>query len=788
MDNNPLTLFCLADGEGTSNAFSIKIASTDTVDDLKERIKTKKSPEFDDIAADKLTLWRVSIQVVSANKHKPILLNEIDSPTELDPTDDLSDVFEETPPKKTIHVILQRPPPEADGRIVRRRLTAALYDGREASMTLRKDDFKGFPLNDKRSFEAIRSNPQYAYFDRTGYISVLESFLESVLLFLRPRRFGKSLFLSTLAHFHGVEHKQSHKELFQGLDVDRDVRSEKVTPGQYLILTFDFSAVNRSPDVKTAEDSLNAMIHSAIGNFYRIYAQYLGEATSEQLIAKNIDPSGAVGSLSGCVNLVTETLGAVREMDDPLYGVKGPDDPRPWDRLSTSANSLLKGFWATVKSKLGPRSIAKCFITGVSPLSMANHTSGFNVATYVSWWEELSGLCGLTEEDVHAALNLLSVSKSEIEIQRHFDIMKANYNGYMFAPPSKVQQVFNTNTCLEYLQSLMRGVPINPSAVSNSEVSESALQILAASPVASSIISDSLESQIMPSNVVQSRSIPYQDLSQSFRLTGLASDIATSKPAWLSYMLHIGGLTFCGDSKQLQIPNLVAAERFGNATLDHLKLRLEDVDLAFRNIVSSGNVHQAFALYKRTMEIRDVGDNDFKKTEENHRDSFHYALLGNSHPSLRKIGLKTQITKTPQNFGRIDTLIQVPSKRRVLLLKWKAIQIDFLDIGAWRGRKEKAEHLRGMTDANDVLDLQFSRYDAWRPGQTIRGWITEGPIRDNNKSPRQQLAEYVASSEITKLKEDNEVTAYLVVVIGSRQVLFWEMDNGYFQKDPHLAA
>lgn len=67
----------------------------------------------------------------------------------------------------------------------------------------------------------------------------------------------------------------------------------------------------------------------------------------------------------------------------------------------------------------------------------------------------------------------------------------------------------------------MRGVPINPSSVSNSEVSESALQILAASPVASSIISDSLESQIMPSNVAQSRSIPYQDLSQSFRLTGL---------------------------------------------------------------------------------------------------------------------------------------------------------------------------------------------------------------------------------------------------------------------------
>ena len=82
-------------------------------------------------------------------------------------------------------------------------------------MTFRKDDFRGFPLNDKRSFELIRTNPQYAYFDRSRYISVLESFLESVLLFLRPRRFGKSLFLSTMAHFHGVDYKQNYKELFQ---------------------------------------------------------------------------------------------------------------------------------------------------------------------------------------------------------------------------------------------------------------------------------------------------------------------------------------------------------------------------------------------------------------------------------------------------------------------------------------------------------------------------------------------------------------------------------------------
>ncbi|KAG0305521.1 hypothetical protein BGZ98_004001 [Dissophora globulifera] len=782
MTATTFTLFCVINGQPSSRAFSIKATTTDTVDDLKDGIKAKQTPTFNDITANELVLW----EAIVPNNHQKsaIVIDDLENKTLLDePRTRLSVLFSDGLDDNT-YVIVQPPKAitsnkrkwlssEVNGRIVRPRLAAALYDSREASMTFRKDDFKGFPLNDKRSFEAIRTNLQYAYFDRTRYISVLESFLEDVLLFLRPRRFGKSLFLSTLAHFHGVEHEQNYKELFQGLDVDQDPFH---------------------------------MINNAISAFYMTYAPYLGTVKYEQLSEKKISSSDAVASLTACVDLVKEALDAVREKDDPLYGVKGvylladeydalsneflsPDDPRPWNHLRDRANSLLKGFWATVKSKLGLRGIAKCFITGVSPLSMADHTSGFNVATFISWREELSGLCGLTEEDVYAALKLLSVSKPELDIQDHFGIMKANYNGYLFAPSGKVH-VFNTNTCFEYLQSVARGVPINPSAVSNSEVSEPALQILAASPIASSIVSDSLESQGSPSEVSQNCLIPYEGLSQSFRLASLASDIATSKPAWLSYMLHIGGLTFCGDSKQLQIPNLVVAERFGNATLDRLKLRLEDVDLAFQNIVSSGSIRQALALYKRTMEIRDVGDSDFKKTEENHRDSFYYALLGNSHPSLRKIGLETHITKmAQQTSGRIDMLIQVPLKKRVVLLEWKAIQIDFLDVGKSRGRREKVGLLSGMADANEILDLQFSRYDLWRPGQTIRNWITDGPIKGENKiTPRQQLAEYVNSPEIALLKKENEVTAFLVVIIGSRQVLFWEMDNGNFEKDPELAS
>ncbi|KAF9135668.1 hypothetical protein BGX30_011486 [Mortierella sp. GBA39] len=92
MTDNPLTLHCLVGGEATSNALLVEIPSSDTVDDLKNPIETKETND----------------SVVPANKHKPIVLNEIDSTTELDPTDDNSDVFPKAPPKETIDDTVQR--------------------------------------------------------------------------------------------------------------------------------------------------------------------------------------------------------------------------------------------------------------------------------------------------------------------------------------------------------------------------------------------------------------------------------------------------------------------------------------------------------------------------------------------------------------------------------------------------------------------------------------------------------------------------------------------------------
>ncbi|KAI8594854.1 hypothetical protein EDD21DRAFT_65187, partial [Dissophora ornata] len=107
MTDNHLNFFCLVNGESTS--FPVEIDSTKTIGDLKDAIKAKKAPRLDDVAADELILWRVSIPLVPKKDRKNISLSDVLSKEELDETDDLSHVFKVMPPKKTIHIIVQRP-------------------------------------------------------------------------------------------------------------------------------------------------------------------------------------------------------------------------------------------------------------------------------------------------------------------------------------------------------------------------------------------------------------------------------------------------------------------------------------------------------------------------------------------------------------------------------------------------------------------------------------------------------------------------------------------------------
>jgi hypothetical protein len=260
---------------------------------------------------------------------------------------------------------------------------------------------------------------------------------------------------------------------------------------------------------------------------------------------------------------------------------------------------------------------------------------------------------------------------------------------------------------------------------------------------------------------------------------------------------------------RLRIPNLIAAERIGTATLARLGLRLEDVELAFQNIVNTGDILQALSFYRQIICRHDINPDEFKKTEEHHRDTFYITLLGNSHASLRRLDIEAKITKV-SNFdtnthllpiffgykislmyanvssysqlskspGRSDMPITVQSAKRITILEWKVLQLDYLDLGTpMMSVENKANLLKGNFGVRDILNVNFAKRDRFRRGKTIKEWILTGARSNKNvPSPRQQLAGYMDSPEIAELKTDYTVC--------------WQMDHdGQFrEKDARLAA
>ena len=171
--------------------------------------------------------------------------------------------------------------------------------------------FKRVPLHDKANFATIRRNPELAYFDRTSYILAMRDTLADALLFLRPRRFGKSLTVDMLECLHGVQYKDDYQMLFevcsntffffspvffidflayylQGLDIDEVLKAKKILPKEWLILRFDFSMLDRSEDPGLTQLSLRNCINDSI----KTYCQVRYNSANKKRFLPNINSKG----------------------------------------------------------------------------------------------------------------------------------------------------------------------------------------------------------------------------------------------------------------------------------------------------------------------------------------------------------------------------------------------------------------------------------------------------------------------------------------------------------------
>ena len=247
------------------------------------------------------------------------------------------------------------------------------------------------------NFVDIRKDNCY-FVDKTRFIPAMEQ-ANKFFFFIRPRRFGKSLTISMLKHYYDVLTKDKFDELYGNLYIGQHPTEER---NSYLILQLNFAVVNA--ELNNYQQSLDAHCNTVFNYFCDIYAGYLPIGLKEEMNRKN----GAVEQLDylyrECAKHDLKIYLFIDEYDHFTNKILAEPNCLKDYQSETHGTGYLRNFFDTVKSGTDS-SIKRCFVTGVSPVTMDDLTSGFNIGTNYSTSPEFNELVGFTEEDVREMLD-----------------------------------------------------------------------------------------------------------------------------------------------------------------------------------------------------------------------------------------------------------------------------------------------------------------------------------------------------------------------------------------------
>ncbi len=394
-------------------------------------------------------------------------------------------------------------------------------------------------------FRAIR-NEGYFYVDRTDRIPLVE-YAGKQLVFLRPRRFGKSLWLSTLENYYDLARADDFDRLFGGLKI-----GQNPTPlhNQYFVLKLNFSVIDPSGDYQAIRRSLFQHLNIRIKETVARYRD-------AGLDGVDLDEDGTA-SFQSLVSVVSQTPYKLYVMIDEYDNFANEvmiSPMRGTDRYHelVQGEGTIKTFFKAVKDGAERGQIDRTFLTGVSPVVLSDITSGYNVAKSLSQQPQFHDLCGFTTEEVQATLAQIGVDQhlSAAQIDEAFALMRAFYNGYCFSSRHPAQ-IYNPTLALYFWEALAGdGHYPEPMLDDNLAMDRNRIQYVARLPHGETLVNAALN-PTEPLAVAQ--------LSNRFGVQDMLS--APRDPTFLASLLYYFGVLTLGGRDELgklilTIPNQV---------------------------------------------------------------------------------------------------------------------------------------------------------------------------------------------------------------------------------------
>ena len=399
-------------------------------------------------------------------------------------------------------------------------------------------------------FKAIITEGYY-YCDRTDKIPLLEN--SKSQLFIRPKRFGKSLILSMLENYYDVAKKDEFDTLFGNLAIGKNPTKFK---NSYFILRWDFSCIDTTGSMEDLKQSLYNHLNVRMEGFILNYT-----TVGYEFPPVNINYDDALYTLESLLNSVKTTPYPIYLLIDEydnfantlMMEEQGTTGLERYNTL-VQEEGILRTLFKTIKSSTSNSLFDRVFITGTSPVVLSDITSGYNVADNIYFHPKLNNLCGFSQNEVRKVIEKIvekcgfDASKTEEALS----LMKTYYNGYLFAYGVD-DYMYNPTLCLYFLKHFNEMCKYPREMLDANLATDAAkLEYIAQLHGGSDLIIDLTQ---------ESHQVVVSQISSRFGVKEVLDDCSQDHLFLVSFLYYFGVLTLTGENSSgdilLKVPNLV---------------------------------------------------------------------------------------------------------------------------------------------------------------------------------------------------------------------------------------
>jgi hypothetical protein len=314
-------------------------------------------------------------------------------------------------------------------------------------------NIKKIPYGDSDYGKIIEQNKLYV--DKTRFIHELESLPDYIFL-IRPRRFGKSLWINLLQYYYDCNREDQFDALFKDTFIGQNPTPNK---NRYMTIAFNFAMVD--PKYDGIQEEFQNYIDNIIDDFLIRYQKHFDNQILSEIRTLSSINQKIQKLFLYCARQQLKVYMFIDEYDNFTNTILTSSGKKEYLEL-THGEGAFRYFYNLLKglTSMPDSGLEKLFITGVSPVTMDDVTSGFNIGTNVSLDTNINEFMGFTESETIAILRYYhQAGQLTLEPDFCMDIMRQWYNHYRFSPDTQTV-LFNSDMVLYFVQQTMKGTKL----------------------------------------------------------------------------------------------------------------------------------------------------------------------------------------------------------------------------------------------------------------------------------------------------------------------------------------